>query len=174
MRIKGMPETPVQTESAPAQMFDGRFFITNPYEVDHVCKWNGVEYLFKSMTTSPLMIMDANPIETQNIRRKFAEEIGTAAFMRSKDYKKLQGMEVKNKGAGVPTYASAKQSNSPLAPYIQRCLEPLPVVPAKVTKREKRDPELKRDEHGKQVIRLLDHDANGSYSFEEEARNAVA
>lgn len=179
MKLKDLPDLP-SIEVAPAKMFDGRFFLTNPYDFSHICRWNNTEYEFKAGTTSPLFIAEANPLETESIRKKFAVEIGTAAFMKSKEYKVLAETEKKTKGAGIPTYepiVTRDQSGnevlndrSPIAPYVQRCLEPLPIVPAKVRTPKKEKDNVRFDpKTGRAVITVMNHEDNQSRSLIEEA-----
>lgn len=180
MKLKEMPGV---AEAAPAKMFDGRFFLTNPYDFDYTCKWNGTEYEFKAGTTSALVIPEANPLETESIRKKFAVEIGTAAFQASAKYKSLVATEKKNKGAGVPTFAPVVKrdssgtnevldENSPIAPYVQKCLEPLPVVPIKVRPRQKKSEDVKIDSKtGRPIISVMSHEDNQAHSLIAEASN---
>jgi hypothetical protein len=152
------------TQPTVPQVFDGRFFFTNPYKDDFTGRWNGTDYTFAAGTSSPLIIMDATPLEIQSIRKKFAKELGLREFYKSKAYK---AMDNKKFGVTPPTYAEAD-----IAPYIQRCLEPLPISTAKITTHAKKDPVLKTDARGKKVIKVLGAEANGSVSLEAEALEA--
>lgn len=155
-------------------MFDGRFFLTNPFDFDYTCRWDGVNYEFKAMTTSPLLIETATPLQTQQIRRKFAKDLAKEAYMRSAEFSKLSAIEKQTRAMGIPSYVDRDDDpNNVLAPYIQKCLEPLPVVPVKVERTVKKEKPLALDpKTGKPVITLMTHEEQDNRSLVEEAANA--
>lgn len=113
--------------------FDGRFFFTNPDTEEFVGIWGKKEYHFPPETTSPITILDASPLEVQQIRKKFAKDLGEKMFWKSKGYAALRKQE------GTPgnrTMNSIHQAGSysltDLEQFIQQCLKPLPESRAKV------------------------------------------
>lgn len=177
MQLKHQPAPAM--EAAPAKMFDGRFFLTNPFSKDYTCKWNGVEYTFQAMTTAPLIIEDATPLQTQSIRRKFAADIGTAEFMRSAEYARVSGMEKKSEGHMPGNYIPLVKNlqtgewdeASPIAKYALKCLEPLPIKEVKVGRPRKKEVEQKIDpKTGRPIITVMNHEDQGARSLTEEAK----
>lgn len=113
--------------------FDGRFFFTNPDTEEFVGIWGKKEYHFAPRTTSPITILDASPLEVQQIRKKFAKDLGQKMFWKSKGYAALRKQE------GTPgnrtmnsIHQAGSYSDSDLAEFIQACLEPLTEDTAKV------------------------------------------
>lgn len=113
--------------------FDGVFRFTNFTEREFKAKWNNVEYTFPPLKTTPMIIPSATPEEVQHIRKKFARELAEAVFYESEKFK---FMNDKERGQ-VP----ALYTDSDIAPYIQRCLEPLPIAQAsqKILPRDKKE-----------------------------------
>lgn len=105
--------------------FDGVFRFTNFTEQEFTAKWNNIEYMFPPMKTTPMIIANATPEEVQHIRKKFAKELAVKVFYESDKFK---FMNDKERGQ-VP----ALYTDSDIAPYVQRCLEPLPIAKATVT-----------------------------------------
>jgi hypothetical protein len=109
--------------------FDGTFRFTNWTEEDFVARWNSKEYRFPAKPTSPIIINDQTPLEIQSIRKKFAKDLAEREFSRSVEFEKLRLQERNNDG--TPRLNSIHQAGAysieSLTPYIQRCLEPLPV-----------------------------------------------
>lgn len=99
--------------------FDGVFRFTNFTDADFKARWNKIEYTFPAMKTTPIIIPGATPEEVQNIRKKFAKELAESEFYKTDKFKRLDD---KINGANPATY-----TESDLAPFIQKCLEPLPV-----------------------------------------------
>lgn len=132
--------------------FDGVFRFTNWTDEDFSGRWNGKAYTYPAQKRSPMIIPEESPLGIQQIRKKFAKELAEREFFKSK---KGQGLLAQERNSdGTPRFNSIHMagtySETDLAPYIQRCLEPLPVGNAEVTELPKNDVEsrLSRDEEG--------------------------
>ncbi len=110
--------------------FDGVFRFTNWTEKEFTARWGGIEYTFPPLKQTPIIISNATPLEIQNIRKKFAKELAEREIMNTD---RIKEMNEKNKTAGrvqsALTYAPGD-----LEPFVQRCLEPLPVGKAETKK----------------------------------------
>ena len=132
--------------------FDGIFRFTNWTNRDFVAKWDSVEYTFPAEKTVPLLIPNATPEQVQVIRKKFALELATEVFYNSEKFKGMD-LSVEDSQAGkVPALYTEKD----IAPYVQRCLEPLPVAQATAKAAAKKEVKLSVDEKGKTVSQVLD------------------
>lgn len=144
--------------------FDGVFRFTNFTDKDFTAKWGGVEYTFPAMKTSPMIIPGMTPEEVQNIRKKFARELAIREFYKTP---KFIGMNTISPG-GIP----ALYTDSDLVPFIQRCLEPLPLaqVIAKAIPKDSEKNYSKDRKTGKNVTKVLSEGeslmAEGSGSLE--------
>lgn len=129
--------------------FDGVFRFTNWSNEDFTARWDKVEYKFAANKSSP-MIMPFTPAEIQNIRKKFARELAEREFYKTPKFAEL------NKH--IPGGQPAIYTDSDLTPFIQRCLEPLPIVraAAKVVEGVNLEEKMSRDEQGEVVTTLLD------------------
>lgn len=134
--------------------FDGIFKFTNYSDEDFIAKWNNIAYTFPKMKTVPMVIPNATPEEVQNIRKKFAKEFAIREFTKTP---KFVGMNNVQPG-GTP----ALYTDSDLAPFIQKCLEPLPLDKISAVKLPKTFDEnkLSRDEEGNPVTTILDKKAS--------------
>ncbi len=131
--------------------FDGVFRFTNFTKEPFVAKWGGVEYTFPPESRTPLIIPTATPNEVQSIRKKFAKELATLEWYKTP---KFVGMNNITPG-GTP----ALYTDSDLAPFIQRCLEPLPEAKATIKVPIKDDDsKFRKDRKGKNVTKILDED----------------
>lgn len=147
--------------------FNGQWFFTNPDTEDFTAYWNSTPYTFPAMSTSPLVIMDATPIETQNIRKQFALKLAQRMFGKSPKWRKLVK---ESEGRASPAFYDQTKEYEP---YIQQCLTALPVVAAKVGRRSKKDIPLNIDPTtGKPSVRVFGEQDNGNVSLVEEALNA--
>lgn len=122
-------------ESVLPADFDGTFRFTNWSDAEFIGIWGKKEYRFPALSTSPMIIPEHSPLEVQHIRRKFATDLGEREFFKSKGYEHLRRMEgEKIDGMLHPRLNSMQMAGSytlnELAPFIQRCLEPLPVARA--------------------------------------------
>lgn len=136
--------------------FDGVFRFTNPSTDEFIGKWGGKSYTYPAMSTVPMIIHDATPLEIQNIRKKFAKELAEREFFKSS---KAASMTSK-----VGELNSIHQANvyaeADLAEWIQKCLTALPVAQPIIAETPKIDTEasLSRTPKGKLRTRVLDED----------------
>ena len=131
--------------------FDGVFRFTNYTDQDFTAKWNNVAYTFPATKTSPMIIPGATPEEVQHIRKKFARELAEQEFAKTDKFKRLNDVPP----GGTP----ALYTESDLTPFIQRCLEPLPLAQAamKALPRDN-DSKFTVDSKGRKVTRVLEKD----------------
>lgn len=152
--------------------FDGTFRFTNWTDEEFVGKWGGREYHFPAQTTSPILIPNQTPLEVQQIRKKFAKDLAEREFFKSAEYHRLFAQE--RNPDGSPRLNSIQMAGTysleTLAPYIQKCLEPLPVARAVVTESPKLNLEevLSRNEKGELNTEVVDQ----KDSLREKALNA--
>lgn len=131
--------------------FDGVFRFTNFTENEFKAKWNNVEYTFPPLKTTPMIIQGATPEEVQHIRKKFAKELAVACFYQTDKFKaqdKIKGDQ------GMP----ALYTETDIAPFVQRCLEPLPIAKAIVTPapQDNIEQKLRKNTRGKNVTKILE------------------
>lgn len=134
--------------------FDGIFRFTNATNEDFTAKWGGVAYTFPAMKTSPMIMSNCTPNEVQNIRKKFAKELAEREFYKGNKMKALEGSTpIGSVGSfqNASTYADAD-----LLPFINQCLEPLPVAQATAKVVPARKIVMRKDEKGKDVTKVLD------------------
>lgn len=150
-------------ESVLPADFDGVFRFTNWTDEEFVGKWGGKEYHFPALTTSPMVIPEHSPLEVQHIRKKFAKDLGEREFFKSKGYEGLRRMEgEKIDGMVQPRLNSIQMAGTytlnELTPFIQRCLEPLPVAKALVTEMDKVkiEDKLSRNDEGELNTEAID------------------
>lgn len=132
--------------------FDGVFRFTNWTDKDFTSKWDSVEYTFPALKTVPLLIPNATPEQVQSIRKKFALDLATEIFYNSDKFKSMDLTVEQSQANMVPALYTDKD----IAPYVQRCLEPLPIAQVKTKAVAGKDVNLSRDEKGKVVTRVLD------------------
>lgn len=115
--------------------FDGTFRFTNWTDADFIGKWGKKEYRFPAQTTSPIVMNDQTPLEVQQIRKKFAKDLAEQEFFRSQKYGNLLSSERNPDGTSRANsiHMGSTYSMDTLAPFIQKCLEPLPVAKAIVS-----------------------------------------
>lgn len=137
-----------QIENVLPKDFDGTFKFTNYTDTEFTSRWNSVEYTFPALKTVPLIIPNATPLEVQNIRKKFARDLATREWYKTP---KFAGMN-----AHVPGGTPATYTDSDLAPFVQRCLDPLPLshVTTKVVEKDE-DSKFSVDGRGKKRTRVL-------------------
>ena len=102
--------------------FDGVFRFTNFTETDFKPRWNNIEYTFPAGKQTPMIIPGATPEEVQVIRKKFARELAEQEFYKTPKFRSMNELP---QGQTPALY-----TDSDLTPFIQRCLEPLPVAQA--------------------------------------------
>lgn len=131
--------------------FDGVFRFTNFTEEDFTASWNKVAYTFPNNKTSPLIIPNETAEGIQSIRKKFAKELAVREFYKTD---KFSGMNANTQGSHPALY-----TDSDLAPFIQRCLEPLPITHAKSTVvKEDVERVFTKDKKGEPRTKVLDPD----------------
>jgi hypothetical protein len=150
----------MSVEPVLPENFDGTFRFTNWTDEDFVGVWGKKEYHFPANSTSPMIMPEHSPIEVQQIRKKFALDLAQKVFGSTEAYQKLMKQERNDDGSprlnsihGAGTY-----SIDQLAPYIKRCLEPLPV--AKMTVAESKEipmeDKLSRNDEGEINTQAVD------------------
>lgn len=147
-------------ESVLPENFDGTFRFTNWTDEDFVGKWGSKEYHFPAKTTSPIVIFNQTSLEIQQIRKKFALDLAQKVFGSTEKYKKL--IEQEKNPDGSPRWSGFQQAGTysidDLAPFIQRCLEPLSISRATVVDSQKVNLEsvLSRNEEGNLNTEVID------------------
>ncbi len=159
-------------ENTLPEDFDGVFRFTNWSNEDFVGGWGGKKYIFQAETTSPMVIPEHSPLEIQYIRKKFAKDLAEREFYKSQNYKTLMKQERNPDGSprlnGL--HSAGTYSVDQLTPFIQKCLEPLPISKALVQAVDKVPVEdtLSRNNKGKLNTEAID----GSESLTAKARES--
>lgn len=159
-------------ENTLPENFTGVFYFTNWSNEEFIGKWGGKQYHFPPEATSPMVIPEHSPLEVQHIRKKFAKDLAEREYYKSQHYKGLIKQERNPDGSprlnGL--HSAGTYSVDQLTPFIQKCLDPLPVVAALVTKEDKLPLEetLSRNAKGKLNTEVIDEND----SLTERARNA--
>lgn len=104
--------------------FDGVFRFTNFTDRDFKARWNSIEYTFPAQKSTPMIIPGATPEEVQTIRKKFARELAEREFYETPKFVHMN--------APVPGGTPALYTDGDLAPFIQKCLDPLPIAQATI------------------------------------------
>lgn len=121
---------------------DGVFRFTNCSDEDFTALWNNVEYLFPKKSTCPLVIPNETMENIQEIRKRFAFKYAQREYFNTKSFQKIRN------GDGTSVLSSF--DTKALQPFIDQCLEPLPVTVAKtVTKKTDDDSNYKSKAVGK-------------------------
>ncbi len=141
--------TEKKVESVLPVDFDGTFRFTNFTDTDFVAKWDNVAYTFPAQRTTPIIIPDRTPLEIQSIRKKFAKELAIQCFYGTAKFK---DMDDRKHGERPALY-----TDNDLAPFVQRCLEALPVgqVKSKVLPRDD-ESRYRKDEDGEPISKPVD------------------
>lgn len=156
-------------ESTLPEDFAGVFNFTNWTKEDFVGMWGKKEYHFPANSTSPMIIPEHSPIEIQHIRKKFAKDLAEQEYFRSKEYEFTRSREGKRNKLGMIEASGQGMSHAgtynldTLAPFIQRCLEPLAASKATVrVKAENRmEDRISRDDKtGKPVTTIATTDSD--------------
>ncbi len=144
-----MPEQPAQTLP---EGFNGVFYFTNPTDTEFVSYWDSVRYTFPASKTVPLIIPNETPLGVQEIRKKFARELATLMFYNTDKYKLREGIAPAGSGKTPAIFTDAD-----LKPYVQMCIEPLPLSQATTEKVEldQTEKKMRVDENGKRRTRVL-------------------
>ena len=147
--------------------FNGQFIFSNPDTEDFTAMWNGTAYSFNAMSTSPFYIVDANPIETQEIRKQFARKLAERMFGKSKRFQK---MEKDSEGKPRPVNYDYAQE---IQPFVNQCLKALPKAEPVIQRGRPRKANLKIDpKTGKPSVRVYGQDDQDSISLVAEAENS--
>lgn len=120
-------EKTIEHITRPAD-FDGVFRFTNASDEDFAALWNNKEYLYPAHRTCPMIIEGETLESIQEIRKRFAKKYAEREYMKTKAFQKIKN------GDGRSVLSTYNQSE--LQPYIDQCLEPLPL--AEVTIRRKK------------------------------------
>lgn len=108
--------------------FNGTFYFTNTSDEDFTAKWGGIAYTFPARKTSPMVIINATPLEVQNIRKKFAREFAEREIMKTD---RIKQFDRENTSEAVKGFRTARTYfEKDLEPFINSCLEPLVVATA--------------------------------------------
>lgn len=132
--------------------FSGVFYFTNPSSEDFIGKWGGKAYTYSAMKTSPMVIIDATPLEIQSIRKKFAKELAEREYFKSD--KGVKAAATERNPDGSARYNSFQQAgqytDTDLKEYIQKCLDPLPLSKQIISEvpKERMEDKMSRDEEG--------------------------
>lgn len=114
--------------------FDGIFRFTNGSDEEFIGIWGGKEYRFPPMSTSPIIIPDHSPLQIQHIRKKFAKDWAEREFFKSKQYETFRSQEGSSNNRTMSgIHQAGTYTLTELTPFIQKCLEPLPISSAVVT-----------------------------------------
>ena len=97
---------------------------TNPTEEDFTTPWDGKEYTFPAMSTSPILI--GSPKENQEIRKVFAKKLAERELFKSKSWRDSEKAAIKAIAKGEQPIGRGIYSDEEIAPYVQACLTPLP------------------------------------------------
>jgi len=154
----------MQYDNVLPENFDGTFRFTNWTDEDFVGVWGSKEYRFPAKATSPMIIVDHTPLEIQAIRKKFAKDLAEREFFKSRQYEKIRSREgtiddmgmITPRGYGM-SHAGTYTLNE-LTPYIQKCLDPLPLTQAVITPVESvpMEEKLHRDDEDQLVTEAID------------------
>lgn len=151
-------------ESVLPENFTGVFYFTNWTTEDFVGLWGGQEYHFPAESTSPMVIPNHSPIEIQHIRKKMAKDLAEREFYKSEKYNTL--MKQERNPDGTPRNSGIHQAGTytlnELTPFIQKCLEPLPITQARVTTapKERIEDKLTRNDDGELNTEAIDAKAS--------------
>lgn len=139
--------------------FNGTFTFTNWTKEEFRARWNKKEYIFPPESTVPLVVLDATPIETQNIRKKFARDLAEREYFKSDKYK---GLESQNPRGAVDSFKVAIGWNaSDLNSLVQRALEPMAAADIKFqVVADDTEDKLHKDDNGKPITPVVDKNTN--------------
>ena len=147
-------------EATLPEDFDGVFRFTNWTDEDFVGVWGGKEYHFTAERTSPMIMPEFSPLEIQHIRKKFAKNLGEREFFKSQQYGTLKKQERNDDGTVRlnSIHSAATYNMDQLTPFIQKCLEPLPISKAIVNEapRETVEEKLTRNDEGELNTKAVD------------------
>jgi hypothetical protein len=105
--------------------FDGSFKFTNTSKEDFTFLWNNKEYTFPAESSSPMIIAGESLENIQEIRKRAAYKWAVREFFKTKE-----GKAIEKTASGYLNPAT--YSDKILEPFIQQCLNPLPLKAAVV------------------------------------------
>lgn len=144
--------------------FDGVFRFTNWTDEEFTGVWGKKEYRFPAQTTAPMIMPEFSPVEIQYIRKKFAKDLAEREFFKSQNYEFLHRQERNDDGTAKLNgiHQAGTYTENELAPFIQKCLEPLTIAKAVVTDApvEKIEDKLSRNEDGELNTEAIDRKAS--------------
>lgn len=147
-------KTLMKVESTLPEGFDGTFTFTNWSDEDFTGIYDKKEYTFPARTTSKMVMADFSPRQIQNIRKRFAQDLGEREFFKGQDYENLRAPEGT---IGNRPFSSMNQGRAytldMLVPYIQKALEPLDEGRVRVQEQvgDALKESLRRDDKGRLV-----------------------
>ena len=134
--------------------FDGVFRFTNATDEDFVGIWAKRPYTFPAQKTTPMIILDATPMEVQHIRKVFAKKLAEREF-----YKGSRIRDYDKQNQGVASIHTAITYNpKDLEPFIEQCLRPLAIGKAQVGQLIEKEQNFKKDSKGRPVTKVVDQD----------------
>lgn len=114
--------------------FDGVFRFTNNSDEPFTVLWNNKEYTFAPKSRSPIIIPNETAENIQAIRKRWAYKWAEKEWYKSEKYRKMAAM-----GNGLPPI----RQDSDLEPFIQMCLDPLPISVATITEKPRKNVDSK-------------------------------
>lgn len=135
--------------------FDGVFRFTNSSDEDFKFMWNNKEYTFPAKSTTPMIMPQFSSEEIQSIRKKAAYKYAVREFAKSKEGIKIAKEAAKH-------FSPAVYDEKVLQPFIDSCLQPLPVGEMKVKELPPNDIQFK--DNGSAIV--------GEESLESISKNA--
>lgn len=117
------PNTKYKFATELPKDYKGTLHFTNFSDEEYKDKWDNVEYTFAPKSTVPLQIPTASPIQTFNIRTRFAKGLADREFRKSK---RAGDLNIKNTGV-QSLHAAVSYTENDLDSFIARCLEPLSI-----------------------------------------------
>lgn len=149
-----------QFETILPEDFDGTFRFTNATDEDFIGKWGNKQYLFPAQKTTPMLILDATPLEVQQIRKKFARDLGEREFFKSRAGQSMQMGERNADGSARfnSIHMAVGYTDADIAPFVQACLRPLAAAKATVqdSPKENFEDKLAKNDDGEIVTEAID------------------
>lgn len=147
-----MPEDNIMKyERVLPEDFDGVFRFTNWSDAEFVGVWGKKEYHYAANSTSPMIIPEHSPLEIQHIRKKFAKDLAEREFFKGQKYESMRSPEgVLGNRTMSGIHTAATYTLTDLADGIQKCLKPLEIKKAFISKAEEvpMEDKLSKDEDG--------------------------
>lgn len=150
----------MKMETVLPEGFMGTFYFTNATDEEFIGVWGKKEYHFPAQTTSPMIMPEFSALEIQHIRKKFAKDLGEREFFKTQnyeDYRSQEGTSNNRTMSGIHQ-AATYNVDKDLAPFILKCLEPLPAAHATISQKVERplEEKLSRNEEGELNTQAVD------------------